>query len=188
MKNYKMLFLLITSSLFSLSTFSAHHEESTVLAIGDVQLPEVTHSAGFNQMKQMLGIWEGKLTQYTGAVVDVSSEFKLVSGGNLITEKLIEDGVEMLTTYSDNKDGELVVKHYCSLGTQPVFKVTEVSDDIVAVTLNDSEGGYHPKHHSYVNSMRWNVDADNDNLAVVDSTLYLNGDLVEQQTVIRRVN
>ena len=44
----------------------------------------------------------------TGAVIDVSYEWKLTSGGNTITETLVEDGVEMLTTYSDD-NGELVV-------------------------------------------------------------------------------
>ena len=94
----------------------------------------------------------------------------------------------MLTTYSDNKDGELVVKHYCSLGTQPVFRVSQVTSDIVEVSLDASQGGYHPKHHSYVNSMKWTVNAEDGNAAVVDSTLYLDGDLVEQQSVISRVN
>ena len=51
----------------------------------------------------------------------------LTSGGNTITETLIEDGVQMLTTYSDD-DGDLVIRHYCGLGTEPVFfSVTKLS-------------------------------------------------------------
>jgi hypothetical protein len=188
MKYFKTLSLLMGICLFSLSIFAGHHEESDAVVIGDVEMAEVVHSDGFSQMKQMLGKWEGKLTQYTGAVISTSSEFKLVAGGNLITETLIEDGVEMLTTYSDNKDGELVVKHYCALGTQPVFRATQVSTDVVAISLDETHGGYHPQHHSYVNSMKWMVDADNKDLAVVDSTLYIDGTLVEQQSVISRVN
>jgi hypothetical protein len=188
MKNFINLGLLMGTCLFALSSFAEHHEESDAVVIGDVEMTEVAHSDGFNQMKQMLGKWEGKLTQFTGAVINTSSEFKLVSGGNLITETLIEDGVEMLTTYSDNKDGELVVKHYCALGTQPVFKASKVASDMVAVSLDESQGGYHPEHHSYVSSMKWMVDADNKDLAVVGSTLYIDGELVEQQSVISRVN
>ena len=188
MKNYKVLFFLIILSLVSINAFSVHHEESSSAAIGDVEMKENTHSEGFNEMKKMLGKWEGKLTQFTGTVIDVTSDFKLVSGGNLITETLVEDGVEMLTTYSDNKDGELVVKHYCALGTQPVFKLAQVSSNNVEVTLDESQGGYHPKYHSYVNSMKWTVSDKDANAAVVDSTLYIDGELVEQQSVISRAN
>jgi hypothetical protein len=39
-----------------------------------------------------------------------------------------------------------------------------------------------------VSSMKWMVDADNKDLAVVGSTLYIDGELVEQQSVISRVN
>ena len=188
MKNSNLIMLLMASSLVSLSAFSAHHEEHSPTKIGEVAITETAHSAGFTEMTKMVGKWEGKLTQFTGVVIDVSSDFKLVSGGNLITETLIEDGVEMLTTYSDNKDGELVVKHYCALGTQPVFTASKVAKDMVAVSLDVTQGGYHPEHHSYVNSMKWTVDSGESNSAVVDSTLYIDGTLVEQQAVISRVN
>jgi len=94
----------------------------------------------------------------------------------------------MLTTYSDNKDGELVVKHYCALGTQPVFTASKVVKDMVAVSLDTTQGGYHPEHHSYVNSMQWTVDSVEGTSAIVNSTLYMDGTLVEQQAVISRVN
>ena len=111
---------LVTTTLFmSLSIFTAHHES---ISIGDVEMNEVEHSEAFKQMSKMIGKWEGKLTQYTGSVIDTSSEFRMVSGGNTITESLVEDGVEMLTTYTD-QNGKLVVKHYCALGTEPMFTV-----------------------------------------------------------------
>ena len=106
---------------------SAHAADEPVV-IGEMKMPAVESSAAFKQVEKKLGKWEGKMTQgLTGAVIDVSYEWRLTSGGNTITEKLVEDGVEMLTTYSDD-NGELVVKHYCALGTQPVFSVSSVSD------------------------------------------------------------
>ena len=111
---------LIAGVLFAMSAQAA--DEPVV--IGDVTMPAVQSSAAFQQVEKKLGKWEGKMTQgLTGKVIDVSYEWRLTSGGNTITETLVEDGVEMLTTYSDN-DGELVVKHYCALGTQPVFSVS----------------------------------------------------------------
>ena len=55
-----------------------------------------------------------KLSQsLTGAEYDVSYEFKLISGGGTIVETVVEDGVEMMTTYTDEA-GELIIKHYCA--------------------------------------------------------------------------
>ena len=101
------------------------------VVIGEVEMPEVASSPAFEQMKKKLGKWEGTLTQsLTGSSYDVSYEWKLVSGGNTIIETAIEDGVEMVTTYTD-EDGELLVKHYCARGTEPVFSVVEASDGVV---------------------------------------------------------
>ena len=89
-----MKFYLIPSLfLISISSYAQN------TSIGDVDMGEVNSSKAFEQIKKMLGKWEGKLYQQSGAVVDTFSEFKLVSNGNTIVEKLVEDGVEMMTTY-----------------------------------------------------------------------------------------
>jgi hypothetical protein len=182
----KNLLLGIIAINLTLITLEAHSDENSETVIGDIAMTEANHSEAFNQMKTMLGVWEGKLTQYTGSVIDTYSEFRLVSGGNTITEKLIEDGVEMLTTYAD-KNGQLIVKHYCALGTQPVFKASKVADQSVEIKLDDSLSNYHPEHHNYVNSIKWTVNPENSSSAIVDSTLYLDGELRVQQSVIKRV-
>jgi len=182
----KNLLLGIIAINLTLITLEAHSDENSETVIGDIAMTKASHSEAFNQMKTMLGVWEGKLTQYTGSVIDTYSEFRLVSGGNTITEKLIEDGVEMLTTYAD-KNGQLIVKHYCALGTQPVFKGSKVTDQSVEIKLDDSLSNYHPEHHNYVNFIKWTVNPENSSSAIVDSTLYLDGELRVQQSVIKRV-
>ena len=182
MKKILLGIIAINLTLISLEIYS---DEPANTVIGDIAMTEANHSEAFNQMKKMLGKWEGKATQYTGNVIDTNSEFRLVSGGNTITEKIVEDGVEMLTTYAD-KNGELIVKHYCALGTQPVFKVSDVSNQSVEVKLDDSLSNYLPEHHSYVNSMKWTVNPKNTGSVVVDTTLYLDGELRVQQSVIKR--
>jgi hypothetical protein len=82
----------------------------------------------------------------------------------------------------------MIVKHYCALGTQPVFRTSEVSNNVVEVKLDESLSNYHPNHQSYVNSMKWSTDPSNKNLTVVDSTIYIDGELRIQQSVINRVN
>lgn len=177
--------MLIGFVIISVAGFATATEDSTY--IGDLEMAQDQHSTAFDQMKKMLGKWEGKLTQPSGNVVDTSSEFRLVSNGNTITEKLIEDGVEMLTTYTDTA-GQLVVKHYCALGTEPVFKVVDQSAQSLKVSLDSDKADYHPEHHSYVNSMRWTSNAVDTDTVVVDATIYMDGELQTQQTVLRRVN
>ena len=47
----------------------------------------------------------------------------------------------MLTTYSDD-NGELVVRHYCGLGTEPVFSVSELSDKVMSSNLINQKQTY----------------------------------------------
>jgi hypothetical protein len=56
------------------------------VVIGDVTMPAVESSTAFKQVEKKLGKWEGKMTQgLTGAVIDVSYEWRMTSGGNTIT-------------------------------------------------------------------------------------------------------
>ena len=164
--------LVLASTLYSQNT-----------TIGDVDMGEARNSEAFNQVKKLLGKWEGKLYQQSGAVVDTYSEFRLVSNGNSIVETLIEDGVEMMTTYSD-KDGKLVVKHYCALGTEPMFEVESMNENSLNLK-SDPAPGYHPEHHNYVESIGWTFN-DVDNVRV-DASLHLDGELQVQHSIIKRV-
>jgi hypothetical protein len=78
----------------------------------------------------------------------------MTSGGNTITETLVEDGVQMLTTYSDD-DGELVIRHYCGLGTEPVFKVENLTSKGMSIILDKSKADLHADHESFVTNMKW---------------------------------
>ena len=115
----------------------------------------------------------------TGQVIEVFYEWRLTSGGNTITETLVEDlRVEMLTTYS-NDNGELVVKHYCALGTQPVFRVSSVSDTELALALDESANDLHAEHESFVTSMKWTMQDDDNSSMLFTNTIMLNGELTE---------
>jgi len=126
----------LTALVFSLFlSFSLFADDSTV-KIGDVEMASDKKSAAFEQVKKKIGKWEGKMVQgLNGAIIDVSYEFALTSGGNTITETLVEDGVQMLTTYSDD-DGQLVIRHYCGLGTEPVFKVANLSLNPIKLAIS----------------------------------------------------
>ena len=177
----KFINTLILSVLISTISTNTNAKETY---IGDVSMGAVEHSAAFTQMKRMLGEWKGKLYQQSGAVVDTYSNFRLVSNGNSIVETLIEDGVEMFTTYSD-KDGKLVIKHYCALGTEPMFTVASMDKNSIQLK-SDPSPGYHPKHHNFVKTMGWTFNNEDD--VRVDATLHLDGELQVQHSMIKRLN
>ena len=96
-------------------------------------LASAEDESAFGQMKQMEGSWEGMLTRSTGEVVETRSTFRLISDGNTMVETLVEDGVEMLTTYSE-QDGQLKVTHYW-LCVQRIFRYFFVNELITAIRL-----------------------------------------------------
>lgn len=156
------------------------------VVIGEVEMPEVTSSPAFEQIKKKLGKWEGTLTQSaTGSSYPVSYEWKLVSGGNTIIETAIEDGVEMVTTYTD-EDGELLVKHYCALGTEPVFSVVESSDSVVELAFDENRSPLRSHTHDYVDSMKWTMDQDDADAMVYEYVATLSGERSSNRAELKR--
>ena len=160
-------------------------EENVV--IGDIEMPAIDSSMAFKQVEKKVGKWEGKMTQgLTGAVIDVSYEWRMTSGGNTITETLVEDGVEMLTTYSD-KNGELVVQHYCALGTEPIFRGSSVSESELSLALDESASDLHAEHESFVTSMQWTMEGPNGDSMLFTNTIMLDGQMTENTALLTRV-
>ena len=142
-------------------------------------------SQAFEKVRKKLGKWKGTMVQgIDGNVIDVSYEFALTSGGNTITETLIEDGVKMLTTYSDD-NGQLVVKHYCGLGTEPVFMVDQMSDNVFSIKLDKFKSDLHAEHESFVTNMKWTTNS-NDSLTF-ENIVMLDGKPTRNKAELERV-
>ena len=180
MKTKMNIISVLISLLFSFSLFA-----DDAVKIGDVEMASAEKSVAFEQVKKKLGKWEGTMVQgLNGAVINVSYEFALTSGGNTITETLIEDGVQMLTTYSDD-DGDLVIRHYCGLGTEPVFAVESLSEDTMVFKLDKSKVDLHSEHESFVTGMKW-VMNNNDSITF-QNTVMLDGSPTTNIAEIKRV-
>lgn len=180
MKNKMKTISLLITLLYSFSLFA-----DDAVKIGDVEMASDKKSVAFEQVKKKLGKWKGTMVQgLNGAVIDVSYEFALTSGGNTITETLLEDGVQMLTTYSDD-DGELVIRHYCGLGTEPVFEVESLSPDTMTFKLDKSKADLHADHESFVTNMKW-VMNNNDSITF-QNTVMLDGSPTTNVAELKRV-
>ena len=155
------------------------------VSIGNVEMANDKKSKAFEQVRKKIGKWKGTMVQgIDGNVIDVSYEFALTSGGNTITETLIEDGVQMLTTYSDD-DGDLVVRHYCGLGTEPVFKVTKLTSKDMVISLDKSKVDLHAEHESFVTGMKWTMN--NDTSITFENTVMLDGSLTTNVAQLKKV-
>ena len=175
--------LVLSLSALFLITFQSLNAET--VTIGDVEMGNDQKSLAFEQVRKKLGKWEGTMTQgLTGAVFDVSYEFKLTSGGNTITETLVEDGVEMLTTYSDD-DGQLVIKHYCGLGTEPIFEVDKLTGKSMSIKLDQSKSNLHAEHESFVTNMKWTMKS-KDSMSF-ENTVMLDGEPTKNKATLKRV-
>ena len=167
--NLSKLVTLVLTTIVSL-----HISSADPIKIGSVEMADDVKSQAFEQVRKKLGKWKGKMVQgIDGTVIDVSYEFALTSGGNTITETLLEDGVQMLTTYSDD-NGQLVVRHYCGLGTEPVFMVDQISDNLFSIKLDKFKSDLHSEHESFVTNMKWTMNSDDsitfENIVMLDGT------------------
>ena len=175
----------ITITLSVLLITASQAISAEPVTIGGVEMGDDTKSKAFEQVKKKLGKWQGSMTQgLTGAVFDVSYEFRLTSGGNTITETLVEDGVEMLTTYSDD-DGQLVIKHYCGLGTEPIFEVDQLTGKSLSIKLDKSKSNLHSEHESFVTNMKWTMKS-KDSMSF-ENTVMLDGEPTTNKATINRV-
>ena len=175
--------LILSLSTLFLVSFQVIYAEP--VTIGDVEMGNDQKSEAFEQVRKKLGKWEGTMEQgLTGSVFNVSYEFELTSGGNTITETLVEDGVQMLTTYSDD-DGELVIKHYCGLGTEPIFEVDELTGSMMSIKLDRSKSDLHAEHESFVTNMKWTIES-KDSMSF-ENTVMLDGEPTTNKATINRV-
>jgi hypothetical protein len=87
------------------------------------QHPAMPSSPGFEQLKPLLGDWEGK--NAAGQPYHVS--YSLASGGTALLERLsMGDEPEMVTVYTPDGD-RLAVVHFCSAGNQPRMRTEPVT-------------------------------------------------------------
>ena len=141
-------------------------------------------SSEFSFFKSMEGKWEGVQTRDTGEVVKTESEFIILSDGNTVLERLVEDGMPMMTTYSE-KDGVLVVKHYCSLGTEPEFEAALTGDDKMSLSLSPMSD-YIPGEANFVNSISYEKVSSSE--YVVTGQASVEGATQSNRTVLTRVD
>ena len=80
--------------------------------------PAPDDKAAFAQLKSLAGTWHGHSD--CGGKRRMTVIYHMISGGSTVMETLMPGTkMEMVSMYHLDREGELVMKHYCSIGNQP---------------------------------------------------------------------
>lgn len=93
-------------------TYNALAEE---IAYKPRPAPEVLH-----HFISLEGKWTGSHINHAGEEEQVNLEYRTVSGGTAVEERIFADTPkEMITVYHGDGNDKLLMTHYCMLGNQP---------------------------------------------------------------------
>jgi uncharacterized protein YndB with AHSA1/START domain len=134
-----------------------------ILAIGacalawadEPKMPVRVDSKEFQEMKQLVGTWEGTKedTKANAAKPEsVKVTYKLTAGGSTLQETLMPGTPhEMVTMYHD-EGGKLTMTHYCMLGNTPHLAVTHADAKEIVFNFAPS-GGIDPAKDMHMHGL-----------------------------------
>jgi hypothetical protein len=97
---------------------------------------EEHHSAEFERLKSLAGVWEGQSSDAKESKDVVRIEYSVTAGGNAVIEKLaVGSPYEMVSVYYDDH-GKLQMTHYCAAGNRPELELTHSSSDRLEFSLS----------------------------------------------------
>lgn len=121
------LHLLVSLVATALSTFA-----------GEPSKP-CTGSAELERIKTLAGTWRGTTDMGKGPT-DITVQYRVVSGGSAVEERLFADSpMEMITIYHD-QDGKLALTHYCSLCNRPAMTLVKTDGTSITLDLAENSG------------------------------------------------
>ena len=71
-------------------------------------------------------------------------------------------------------------------GTEPVFKVSEVSEASMSIALDEAKSDLHRAHHNFVTDMKWTMDASDPNAMVFENSVLLDGEVTNNRAELKR--
>jgi len=105
--------------------------------------------AAFAQLKSLAGTWRGHSDcqgMKTATVV-----YRVISGGSTVMETLNPGTkMEMVSMYHLDREGELVMKHYCSAGNQPQMEYDAKHSSPGTLVLKFDGGDVNPRKDMHV--------------------------------------
>lgn len=116
-------------------------------------------TAAFEKMKLLAGHWECKNDMDPNGG-NLSVEYQVTSGGSAISERLSPGQPnEMITMYYE-KDGHIMMTHYCMLGNRPIMSLVSEKGNQLNFSLVRGSG-IHAGTETHMHSLSMDIiDAD----------------------------
>ena len=139
-----------------------------------------TGSPEFEQIKSLEGTWTGSGMMH-GKEEQITVTYETTSGGSVVLEKSFPGTPkEMISVYSE-KDGQVVMTHYCMLKNQPELGLKSASDgtlefDLVGGSNMDASKDMHM--HSLKLTFK------DDNTILQEWTAHNTGEAEKEATII----
>ncbi len=81
-----------------------------------------TGSKEFEQLKMLKGSWKGEMPMPdTEKKQPITAEYRLTSNDSAIVETLFPGTPQEMVSIYHDRNGELIMTHYCALGNQPIM-------------------------------------------------------------------
>ena len=176
------LFLVFTLALGAVSGVQA-----------EVQKGNEQRSVEFEQLKSLIGLWEGVMPAKEGEgeaveepaeIMKMRVEYRLTAGGSVIQETFNGGTpMEMITMYHDTRKG-LSLTHYCMLGNQPRMDYTGTHEGALHFTLS-KDSDLDQDKDAFMHSLALTI-VDDKNI-VQGWTMYRDGEAQSQDIHLTRV-
>ena len=116
-------------------------------------------SKELERLKALAGKWTGTMKTEAGET-PFNAEYRVVSGGSVVEERLFADTPkEMITMYHD-KGGKIALTHYCMLCNQPSMLLKEGDDKSISFDF-DPASKIDVEKDTHMHALKLNfVDAD----------------------------
>lgn len=139
-----------------------------------------TGSAEFEQLKSLAGTWSGTGVMH-GKEEQVSVIYETSAGGSVVIERSFPGTpAEMITIYSE-KDGQIVMTHYCMLKNQPELALKNSSDGVLEFDLI---GGSNMDASKDMHMHSLKLTIKDDDTIVQQWTPYMSGEAMKDPTTI----
>src|SRR5262245_54151200 len=140
-------------------------------------------SPEFERMKTLVGTWTGKADMGQGPV-DMTVQYRLISGGSVLEEKVFVGTPHEMTTMYYDKEGKLAMTHYCVLGNRPGMILK--SSDAKTIRFDfDKTCGINPKKESHMHAMSITFD-DADTITCSCKAIMDGKEEAERATTLKR--
>lgn len=98
-----------------------------------------TGSAEFEKLKTLAGDWQATADMGQGTMT-VTTQYRVIAGGSALEERMFANTPKEMVTLYHEKDGKLVLTHYCTLCNRPSMTLVKSDDKSLTFDLaKDSE-------------------------------------------------